>query len=80
MASTARIRACGDMLGSDMTVCLVWNLMQPGSHGDSTGDGRDASPVPLFLAFPPSGPHFCSEELVEAVLLPAFTVRQVTLV
>lgn len=32
-------------------------------------------PIPLLLAFPPPGPHFRSEELIEAVLLPAFTVR-----
>lgn len=33
----------------------------------------DLSPVSLLLTFPPSSSHFSSEELIQAILFPAFT-------
>lgn len=48
----------------------LWRLALHGGCG-----GMRLSPVPLLLAFPPPGPHLCSEELVETVLLPAFAVK-----
>ena len=50
-------------------------LPQDGTMETVSPRGTRLSPVPLLLAFPPPGPHLCSEELVETVLLPAFAVR-----
>ena len=65
-------RACGPWWS-----CLQAALGRDCGDSLSTGDaaGTRLSPVPLLLAFPPPGPHLCSEELVETVLLPAFAVR-----
>ena len=65
-------RACGPWWS-----CLQAALGRDCGDWLSTGDvaGTRLSPVPLLLAFPPPGPHLCSEELVETVLLPAFAVR-----